>query len=148
MPKLKIGNSAPEFEALSTQGVIKLSDYLGKKNVVLCFYIMDDTPGCNLQLTSFKKDIAAFEQKETQILAINGASLERHQKYTEKLQFPFPLVADQNKSICKAYGVLVPFLNIISRTVMILDKQGIIQYNQKGLPSDDVLLQVIDTLNK
>jgi peroxiredoxin Q/BCP len=45
MAKLVIGNPAPDFEADSTKGPIKLSDYQGKKNLVLCFYVMDDTPG-------------------------------------------------------------------------------------------------------
>jgi len=82
----------------------------------------------------------------TEILAINPAPLSKHQDYAQKYGFPFPLVADETKTICKEYGVLVPIVGFVSRTVMLIDKQGVLRYSKTGMPSDETLLKELEQI--
>ena len=148
MAKLAVGQPAPDFEVQSNKGQIKLSDYKGKKNVVLCFYCGDDTPGCNIQLSRMRDDYPKFLEKDAEIMGVNPASVGKHEQYSTKFKFPFPLLADIDKTICESYGVLKMFIRVVSRTVVIIDKQGIIRYLQRGMPSDEDLLKELDTINK
>jgi peroxiredoxin Q/BCP len=146
MVKLSLGELAPDFTLESTRGTIHLSDYRDKKNLVLCFYVMDNTPGCNTQLSNFKNDYSKFTDIDTEVLGINPASLKQHQEYSAKFGYPFPLLADEKREVCRTYGVTVPLLGIVTRTVMIIDKKGILRYNKKGMPSDESLLQEIEKI--
>ena len=148
MAKIQIGQQAPPIEVDSQKGKTRLADYKGKKNVVLCFYCGDDTPGCNIQLSRMRDDYAKFTQKETEILGVNPASVDKHAEYATKFEFPFPLLADIDKTVCESYGVLRMFIRSVIRTVVIIDKQGIIRYIQRGMPSDEELLKALDEINK
>ncbi len=148
MAKVKVGQAAPDFEVNSNKGKIRLADYKGKKNIVLCFYCGDDTPGCNIQLSRMRDDYAKFAEKDTEVMGVNPASIDKHDRYATKFNFPFPLLADIDKTLCESYGVLKKFIRVVTRTVIIIDKQGIIQYHQKGMPSDEELLAILDEINK
>jgi peroxiredoxin Q/BCP len=95
-------------------------------------------------LSSFHKDYARFGHLDTEILAINPAPLSKHQDYEAKYGFPFPLLADESKSICKDYGVIIPIVGWVTRTVMLIDKQGVLRYIKPGMPSDHTLLKEIE----
>lgn len=102
---LKAGDVAPTFEAVTTTGEkIRLAELRGK-NVLLYFYPKDDTPGCTKEACGFRDNYAAISAKNTVILGVSPDSPKKHQKFTEKFQLPFPLVADEDKSIAQAYGV-------------------------------------------
>ena len=148
MAKLSVGQPAPDFEVQSNKGKIKLSDYEGKKIVVLCFYCGDDTPGCNIQLSRMRDDYQKFVEKDTEIMGVNPASVGKHEQYSTKFNFPFPLLADIDKTICESYGVLKMFIRVVSRTVVIIDEEEIVRYLQRGMPSDEELLNEIDLINK
>lgn len=148
MAKIQVSQPAPVFEVDSQKGKIRLADYKDKKNVVLCFYCGDDTPGCNIQLSRMLDDYSKFAEKDTEILGVNPASIEKHDGYATKFKFPFPLLADIDKTICESYGVLRMFIRSVIRTVVIIDKQGIIRYIQRGMPADDELLRILDEINK
>ena len=148
MPKLQVGQPAPLFEVESNKGTIRLAEYKNKKNVVLCFYCGDDTPGCNIQLSRMRDDYPKFTVKDTEIMGVNPASVDKHNSYSTKFNFPYPLLADIDKTICESYGVLKMFIRIVTRTVIIIDKQGIVRYIQKGMPSDEELLSEIDKINQ
>ena len=112
---LKSGDKAPKFEALSTDGrVIRLDDYRGKK-LVLYFYPMDDTPGCTAQacsLRDFNKEIAA---RGASILGVSSQDESSHQKFTKKYKLNFPLLADTQRTIAKAYGATGSGLGALAR---------------------------------
>lgn len=102
---LKAGDKAPEFEALTTTGEkIRLAELRGK-NVVLYFYPKDDTPGCTKEACGFRDNYAAVSAKNAVLLGVSPDSVKKHQKFTEKFSLPFPLLADEDKSIAQAYGV-------------------------------------------
>lgn len=101
---LKLGDSAPEFSASATDGsTIRLSDLKGRP-VILYFYPRDDTPGCTKEACAFRDGYAAFKKKGAVILGVSADSVTSHVKFTEKFKLPFPLLADEDKAIVKAYG--------------------------------------------
>ena len=102
---LSVGTTAPAFTVKDTKGnTVSLSDYQGK-TVVLYFYPKDDTPGCTKQACSFLDAYADYQGKD---IAIFGVSLDdeaSHQAFTEKYGLPFPLLADTDGAMMKAYDV-------------------------------------------
>lgn len=102
---LTVGTTAPDFTAKDTNGnTVSLSNLAGKK-VVLYFYPKDDTPGCTKQACSFRDNYSAYQGKDIVVLGISKDDETSHQKFTEKYNLPFPLLADVDGSIIKAYDV-------------------------------------------
>jgi peroxiredoxin Q/BCP len=103
---LRAGDPAPDFSGTLTNGAkVSLRDYRGKK-LVMYFYPMDDTPGCTKQACSLRdhnKDIAA---KGAAILGVSTQNEASHQKFTEKYQLNFPLLADTDGAVGRAYGTI------------------------------------------
>ncbi|HTB83577.1 MAG TPA: thioredoxin-dependent thiol peroxidase [Candidatus Sulfotelmatobacter sp.] len=103
--KLKEGDVAPEFSVpTSGGGNVSLADFKGK-NVVLYFYPRDDTPGCTKEACAFRDGFAAFKKKGAVILGVSPDSVKKHDKFVEKFNLPFTLLADEDKKIVNAYGV-------------------------------------------
>src|SRR5438105_554814 len=103
--KLKEGDKAPEFTATTNEGAkVSLSDFKGK-NVILYFYPRDNTPGCTKEACAFRDDFAEFKKKGAVVLGVSTDSQKAHAKFVEKYKLPFTLLADEDKSIVKAYGV-------------------------------------------
>jgi len=124
---LQEGEIAPDFKLSSQEGVeVALSDYKGKKNVVLYFYPKDDTPGCTKEACAFRDDIAAFKKADTEILGVSTDSVKSHQKFVSKYQLNFPLLADDKKEVVKLYGVGSLF-GTASRMTFLIDKTGVIK---------------------
>lgn len=130
MSDLKIGDAAPDF-TLPANGnqTISLSDYKGKK-VVLYFYPKDDTPGCTKESCSFRDHKKDFEDVNAQIIGISKCSVKKHDKFVEKYQLNFPLVSDEENTICEAYGTYVEknmygrkYMGI-ERSTFLIDEDG------------------------
>jgi peroxiredoxin Q/BCP len=129
---IKAGDPAPEFSALSTDGkTIHLADYRGKK-LVLYFYPMDDTPGCTKQACSLRDANAEISARGAAILGVSAQGEESHQRFTEKFSLNFPLLADTDLAIAKAYGVagsgvgglLRGLAKLSERVTFIIDEAG------------------------
>lgn len=104
LPRPKIGDPAPGFSATATDGsMIQLADFAGK-NVVLYFYPKDDTPGCTKEACAFRDVFRQLQQKGAVVLGVSADSAKSHAKFTEKFQLPFPLLADEDRQIVRAYG--------------------------------------------
>jgi thioredoxin-dependent peroxiredoxin len=102
---LSIGDRAPAFTAKDTNGnSVSLSDFAGK-TVVLYFYPKDDTPGCTKEACSFRDSYAEYQGKDIVVLGVSADDESAHQKFTEKFSLPFPLLADVDRAIIKAYDV-------------------------------------------
>jgi len=103
---LKPGDKAPDFEALTTDGKkVSLADYRGKK-LILYFYPRDDTPGCTKQACSLRDNLAPIEEKGAAVLGVSTQGTESHQAFTKKYNLNFPLLADTDGKVGRAYGVL------------------------------------------
>ena len=130
--EIKEGNKAPDFTALDQNGEkVKLSSFKGKKNVILYFYPKDMTPGCTTQACDFRDQQKNF--KATVILCVSIDSQERHQKFIEKYDLPFKLLADTDKKVVEKYGVWQKkklygktFMGIV-RTTFLIDKSGTVR---------------------
>src|SRR2546421_4408631 len=102
--KLKAGDVAPEFTAVTNEGKrVSLSDFKGK-NVILYFYPRDDTPGCTKEACAFRDDFASFKAKGVVVLGVSTDLVKAHAKFMEKYKLPFTLLADEDKKIVQAYG--------------------------------------------
>ena len=102
---LAVGTNAPAFTVKDTNGnTVSLSDYAGK-TVVLYFYPKDDTPGCTKQACSFRDASTEYQGKDIVILGVSADDEGSHQKFTEKYNLNFPLLADTEKTLIKAYDV-------------------------------------------
>lgn len=103
--KLKVGDPAPDFAALTQSGAtVSLANLKGRQ-VVLYFYPKDDTPGCTKEACGFRDGWKAFEQAGVVVLGVSTDPVKSHAKFAEKFKLPFPLLADEDKRIVTAYGV-------------------------------------------
>ena len=103
--KLKEGDKAPDFSAMTNDGgKVSLSDLKGKP-VVLYFYPRDDTPGCTKEACAFRDEFASFKKKGAVVLGVSTDSGKSHDKFAAKYKLPFTLVADEDKRIVEDYGV-------------------------------------------
>ena len=104
---LKIGNKAPDFESINQNGdKVKLSDFIGKK-VVLYFYPRDNTPGCTAQACNLKDNYNTLQKNGYTILGISKDSSKSHQKFINKFDLPFDLIADENQNVHMKYGTWI-----------------------------------------
>lgn len=102
---LTAGTPAPSFTVKDTNGnTVSLSDFQGK-TVVLYFYPKDDTPGCTKEACSFRDSYTAYQGKDIVVLGVSMDDEASHQRFTEKFSLPFPLLADVNGELTKAYDV-------------------------------------------
>ncbi|HEY9699856.1 MAG TPA: peroxiredoxin [Trichocoleus sp.] len=102
---LSVGADAPNFTVKDTNGnTVTLSDYAGK-TVVLYFYPKDDTPGCTKEACSFRDYYADYQGKDITVFGVSMDDEASHQAFTDKFSLPFPLLADVDGAITKAYDV-------------------------------------------
>ena len=127
---LAVGNKAPNFTLIDKNGNnVSLSDFLGKK-VVLYFYPKDNTPGCTKQACAFAGAYAGFQNKGVEVIGISKDSVASHQKFAEKYNLPFVLLADPERQAIEAYGVwqekkMCGKVSMgVVRTTFIIDEEG------------------------
>ncbi len=102
---LKIGSKAPAFNLPDKDGVMhKLADKKGEW-VVLYFYPKDDTPGCTVEACSFRDNLPKFKKLGITVYGISADSQKKHQKFSDKFDLPFTLLADEEKKTVNDYGV-------------------------------------------
>jgi len=127
---LSIGTPAPDFTAKDQNNkTITLSKFRGKR-VILYFYPKDDTPGCTKEACGFRDAYAGFKKKGVIVLGVSTDSVESHATFAKKYKLSFPLVADADKKIAKAYdviGFIGGLLGTASRVTYVIDKEGVIE---------------------
>lgn len=150
---LQEGAPAPEFRLPASTGeTIGLDDFKGKQDVVLYFYPRDNTPGCTTEACSFRDNIAAVQGHGAALLGVSPDSLASHQKFTEKFDLNFPLLADQGAELARAYGVWVEkqqygrkFMGI-ERSTFLIDKDGLIRKIWRKVKANGHAAEVIAAL--
>jgi peroxiredoxin Q/BCP len=105
---LKVGDPAPVFESTDDQGKPwKSTDYVGKKTVVVYFYPADLTGGCTKQACGFRDDMKALADKGVEVVGVSGDSVKNHQLFKKIHNLNFTLLADEDGSVAKKFGVPV-----------------------------------------
>ncbi|RWZ51318.1 thioredoxin-dependent thiol peroxidase [Halobacillus fulvus] len=127
---LEKGTQAPDFTLKASNGEsVSLSDYKGK-NVVLYFYPKDMTPGCTTEACDFRDHHESFADLDAVILGVSPDPVESHNKFIDKHDLPFLLLADEDHNVAEEYGVWKLKKNFgkeyygIERSTFIIDKEG------------------------
>jgi len=133
MTTLEAGDKAPDFSVEDQDGnTVKLSDFKGKK-LVLFFYPKASTPGCTAEACNLRDNWERFQEKDYAILGVSADTQKKQSNFKNKYEFPFPLLADEDKEVIQAYGVWGPkkFMGKeydgIHRTTFIIDEEGKIE---------------------
>jgi peroxiredoxin Q/BCP len=133
MSKIDVGKKAPQFTLDGTSGSWSLSEAAGGA-VVLYFYPRDNTPGCTQEGADFAASYPAFKRAKTLIVGISADSVASHEKFKRKMAFPFELLSDPDKAVCKLYDVIQEkslygrkFLGI-ERSTFVIDGKGVLQH--------------------
>ena len=154
MTSLNVGDKAPNFVALNEFGQsTSLSDFLGKK-VILYFYPKDMTPGCTAESCNLGENYSLLQENGFIVLGVSPDSSKSHQKFIDKYNLPFSLIADENKAVIKAFGVWGPkkFMGKeyvgVHRTTFVIDEYGVIEKVFSKVKTKDHANQILESYNK
>ena len=154
MKSLNVGDKAPNFVALDEfSQSISLTDFLGKK-VILYFYPKDMTPGCTAESCNLGENYSLLQEKGFVVLGVSPDSSKSHQKFIDKYNLPFSLIADEDKAVIKAFGVWGPkkFMGNeyegVHRTTFIIDEDGIIEKVFTKVKTKDHTNQILEFYNQ
>ena len=151
MTSLNVGDKAPNFVASNEFGQsTSLSEFLGKK-VVLYFYPKDMTPGCTAESCNLGENYSLLQEKGFIVLGVSPDSTKSHQKFIDKYNLPFSLIADEDKAVIKAFGVWGPkkFMGKeydgVHRTTFIIDEDGVIEKVFSKVKTKDHTNQILES---
>jgi len=114
--RLKEGQTAPAFELMDGEGKPhRLRDYKGK-TVLLYFYPRDNTPGCTTEACNFAESHKDYLRRGVIILGVSTDSSKSHEKFAAKYNLPFPLLADTDAEVTRAYGALKSFVPLVKKS--------------------------------
>jgi len=150
MATLKAGDKAPDFTSKDQNGEeVSLANFKGKI-VILYFYPKDDTPGCTAEACDFRDNYQSLIGKGYEVIGVSTDNSKSHKKFETKYSLPFPLIADEDKSINEAYGVWAEKNNYgkkymgTVRTTFIIDADGIIKQVIEKVDTKNASQQVLD----
>ncbi len=154
MTMLEKNQTAPDFSTPNQNNeMIQLSDYKGKKNVVLYFYPKDDTPGCTIEANQFTELAGEFNKMDTVVLGVSKDSCASHQAFIDKFDLKVDLLADTSGELCEAYGVWqekekngVKKLGI-ARSTFVINKDGILEEVIYGVTAEGHAQQMLDLVS-
>lgn len=129
MSELKADQPAPDFELPDQAGnVVRLSQFRGRRAVVVYFYPKDETTGCTAEACSFRDAFPRFEGADAEIIGISDDSQESHAKFAAKHNLPFKLLSDTGGKVRKLFGVKKTLGIIPGRVTYVIDKAGIVRH--------------------
>ena len=128
MSKVKVGNRAPDFSLPSSDGEnVSLSQFRLKKNVVLFFYPMDESPICSREAEAFRNSYGSFKELDAEVIGISSQSVESHKAFASHHRLPFRL-SDTDYGVRKLYGVSSTLGAVLGRVTFVINKEGIVKY--------------------
>lgn len=149
MKTLQAGDKAPDFKVNDQDGnSISSADYKGKKWVVF-FYPKADTPGCTAEACNLRDNYSELQKQGFELLGVSADTEKRQNKFKEKYNLPFPLLADENKVVINAFGVWGPkkFMGRefdgIHRKTFLINEEGIIESVIEKVKTKDHAAQIL-----
>jgi peroxiredoxin len=149
--EVKVGDTAPDFTLKDQdQKDVKLSDFKGKKNVVLAFYPLDWSPVCTGENKCLTDDFPTFQQSNAEVFGVSADSFFSHKAWADALGLKHRLLADMHRAVSKQYGLYFEPLNCSKRATVIVDKNGKVAYVKvqeiKTARDDKEILNVLKNL--
>ena len=146
---------APAFSTVNQNNeTINLSDYKGKKNVVLYFYPKDDTPGCTIEANQFTQLASEFANVDTVVIGVSKDSCESHQAFINKFGLKVDLLADTSGELCEAYGVWqekekngIKKMGIV-RSTFLINKDGVLVDVIYGVTADGHAQEMLNKVSQ
>jgi thioredoxin-dependent peroxiredoxin len=145
-----LGKPVPDFSLPSTGGkVFRLSTTRGS-TVVLYFYPKDNTPGCTTEGADFRDHYEQFRRAGCEVFGISRDSLASHERFKEKMRFPFELLADPDEAVCKQFGVMKQKLMYgkkvrgIERSTFVIDEKGVLAREWRGVKVPGHIQEVLN----
>ncbi len=141
-----VGDEAPDFMLPSQGGApVRLSDYRGKRVVVLYFYPKDNTPGCTAEACAFRDQYEVFTDAGAEVIGISSDTVDSHEEFASEYHLPFKLVSDRGGEVRKSYGVPTVMGILPGRVTFVIDRQGVIRHSFSSMTKID--RHVDDALN-
>ena len=149
MKTLKAGEKVPDFTALDQDGnTISLSEYKGKKLIVF-FYPKANTPGCTAEACNLRDHYSELQSQGYELLGVSADSQKKQANFKNKFEFPFPLLADEDKTVINTFGVWGPkkFMGKeydgIHRTTFLIDQEGVVERVIEKVKTKDHAAQIL-----
>lgn len=149
MTTLQVGDKAPDFNCADQDGnQHTLADYKGKK-LILFFYPKASTPGCTAEACNLSENFSELQNQGYEILGVSADSPKRQSNFKNKYEFPYPLLADEDKAVIQAFGVWGPkkFMGKeydgIHRTTFVIDEQGVLTQVITKVKTKDHTAQIL-----
>jgi peroxiredoxin Q/BCP len=152
MAYLNIGDTAPKFSSVNQHGkVVKLADFTGKK-VIIYFYPKADTPGCTAESCNLRDNYDDLIGKGFEIIGVSPDSQQKQKNFAEKYKLPFNLLADEDKTVIKAYGawglkkMYGKEYEGLLRTTYVIDEKGKIEKVFEKVKTKDHAAQILEAM--
>ena len=120
------------------------------KNLVIYFYPKDDTPGCTAEGQDFRNNWPAFIEKNCVVVGVSRDNIKSHERFKEKMEFPFELLSDIDEAVCKLFNV-IKMKNMygkqvlgIERSTFVIDTKGILRKEWRGVKVPGHVQEVLD----
>ena len=149
-PPEMLGKPVPDFSLPSTGGnAFRLSTARGSK-VVLYFYPKDNTPGCTAEGADFRDSYREFRRAGCEVFGISRDSLASHERFKEKMRFPFELLSDPDEAVCQQFRVMKQKLMYgkkvrgIERSTFVIDENGVLAREWRGVKVPGHIQEVLN----
>ncbi len=150
---LKSGDKAPDFDLpTADMTMLRLSEFAGKKNLVLYFYPKDDTPGCTMEAIEFSEMLDEFAKLDTLVLGVSADTCISHGAFRDKYGLTIELVADVDGEACAAYDVMQNKTRDgverrgIQRSTFVIDKKGVVRQAMYGVTPKDHARDILEVV--
>jgi len=154
MATVKVGGKIPAFRGEATGGAAIASKDLAGQKFVLYFYPRDNTPGCTMESQDFRDLHAKFKRRKVRVIGISRDTLKSHERFKEKFDFPFELIADPDETICNLFGVMKDKnmygkkVRGIERSTFLVDEKGVLLREWRKVKVEGHAQEVLDSLKE
>ena len=148
--ELKVGDKAPDFTLKGSDGkTYKLSDFQGKKAVIVAWFPKAFTGGCTIECKNFgSKDAADLKAMNVAYFTASVDPVEMNTKFAESVKADYPILSDPDKTVANAYGVVNPVRGMANRWTFYIDKDGVIREIDKKIKNPTAAKDAAATLKK